>query len=113
MGPSFGLQRAGRRAAALITTAVFASHPNMSTADFDGSSYARNVSLDVNLDIFWTIDSATEIIRFAVHAKAASGWVGIGISEMGGMEGADITYYETSASIHAHDHHFFQQLVCV
>ncbi|CAN0057481.1 unnamed protein product [Scytosiphon promiscuus] len=62
--------------------------------DFDGY-YARNVSLDANLDVFWTIDTESETIRVAVHAKSASGWVGVGISEMGGMEGADILYYET------------------
>ncbi|CAM9101397.1 unnamed protein product [Ectocarpus fasciculatus] len=64
--------------------------------DFDGSSYARNVSLDTNVDIFWTIDLEAETIRLAVHAKAASGWAGVGISEMGGMEGADIVYYEAA-----------------
>ena len=64
--------------------------------DFDGSSYARNVSLNANVDIFWTIDTAGETIRVAVHAKAATGWAGVGISEMGGMEGADIVFYETA-----------------
>ncbi|CAM9950572.1 unnamed protein product, partial [Ectocarpus sp. 4 AP-2014] len=34
--------------------------------------------------------------RVAVHAKAATGWAGVGISEMGGMEGADIVFYETA-----------------
>lgn len=67
--------------------------------EFDGSSYARNMSLDANVDVFWTIDDEAETIRMAVHAKSASGWVGVGLSEMGGMEGADILYYETSVSI--------------
>ncbi|CAN0565530.1 unnamed protein product, partial [Laminaria digitata] len=66
------------------------------TVDFDRSSYARNVSLDANMDMFWTIDTDLEVIRVAVHAKAASGWAGFGVSEMGGMEGADIVYYEVS-----------------
>ncbi|CAN0202728.1 unnamed protein product, partial [Scytosiphon promiscuus] len=64
--------------------------------DFDGSSYARNVSLNANVDIFWTINMEAETIRLAVHAKSASGWVGVGTSEMGGMEGADLLFYETS-----------------
>lgn len=67
--------------------------------DFDGSSYARNVSVDTNVDIFWTIDLEAKTIRVAVHVKAASGWAGVGISEMGGMEGADIVYYETAVSV--------------
>lgn len=62
--------------------------------EFDGSSHARSASLDGDLDIYWTIDDEAETIRIAVHAKAATGWVGFGISEMGGMEGADIVFYE-------------------
>lgn len=61
-------------------------------------SFARNASLHANLDIFWTIDAELETIHIAVHAKAASGWAGVGISEMGGMEGADIVYYEAEVS---------------
>eukprot|EP00752_Nemacystus_decipiens_P002628 g2460.t1 len=64
--------------------------------DFDGSSYARNVTLSENVDIFWTIDTTAETIQVAVHAKAATGWASVGISEMGGMEGADIVFYETA-----------------
>lgn len=67
-----------------------------SAIDFDGSSYARNVSLDADLDVFWTIDDEADTIRVAVHAKAATGWAGVGFSEMGGMEGADIVFYETA-----------------
>ena len=62
--------------------------------EFKASVYARNASLSSNLDLFWTIDSDLGTIRVAVHAKAASGWAGLGMSEMGGMEGADIVYYE-------------------
>lgn len=66
---------------------------------FDGSSYARNVSLSASVDIFWTIDTELETLRVAVHAKTASGWAGFGVSEMGGMEGADIVFYEAAVSI--------------
>eukprot|EP00903_Cladosiphon_okamuranus_P022591 g20786.t1 len=69
----------------------------VSAIDFDGSSYARNVSLGTDLDIFWTIDAETESVRLAVHATAATGWVGVGFSEMGGMEGADIVFYEAAS----------------
>ena len=67
-----------------------------SAIDFDGSSYARNVSLDTDLDVYWTIDEEAETIRVAVHAKGAIGWAGVGASEMGGMEGADIVFYEAA-----------------
>ena len=54
--------------------------------------------MDVNMDVFWNIDTDLETIRVAVHAKAAVGWAGFGVSEMGGMEGADIVFYEVSVS---------------
>ncbi|CAM9519920.1 unnamed protein product [Sphacelaria rigidula] len=57
-------------------------------------SYSRNLTLDDNFDFYWTIDTDLATIRVAVHAKAATGWAGFGFSEMGGMEGADIIYYE-------------------
>ncbi|CBJ30301.1 conserved unknown protein [Ectocarpus siliculosus] len=92
-GTTFGARE--RLAFALFCgTSVFGLQAVAATDDFNGSSYARNVSLDTNVDIFWTIDLEAETIRVAVHAKAASGWAGVGISEMGGMEGADIVYYE-------------------
>ncbi|CAM9335196.1 unnamed protein product [Ectocarpus sp. 12 AP-2014] len=94
-GTTFGARE--RLAFALFCgTSVFGLQAVAATDDFDGSSFARNVSLDTNVDIFWTIDLEAETIRVAVHAKAASGWAGVGISEMGGMEGANIVYYETA-----------------
>ena len=71
---------------------------SVSAEGFEGATYARNVSLDPNLDVFWTIDTEAETIRVAVHAKAATGWAGVGLSEMGGMEGADILFYEVAVS---------------
>lgn len=68
----------------------------MAAESFDGSFYSRSVSLDLNLDVFWTIDNELETVRVAVHSKTSSGWAGIGVSEMGGMEGADIVYYEAA-----------------
>lgn len=65
---------------------------------FDGSSYARSASLDVNMELFWNIDTDLETIRVAVHAKSAPGWAGFGVSAIGGMEGADIVCYEVSVS---------------
>ncbi|CAN0178671.1 unnamed protein product, partial [Ectocarpus fasciculatus] len=92
-GIAFGI---GQRLALSLFCGLFILQAVAAVDGFDGSSYARNVSLDTNVDIFWTIDLDAETIRVAVHAKAASGWAGVGISEMGGMEGADIVYYETA-----------------
>ncbi|CAM9963515.1 unnamed protein product, partial [Ascophyllum nodosum] len=64
---------------------------------FDVSTYTRNASLGTDLDLFWTIDTNLETILVAVHAKTASGWAGLGVSEMGGMDGADIVYHEAAA----------------
>ncbi|CBJ30302.1 conserved unknown protein [Ectocarpus siliculosus] len=94
-GTTFGARQ--RFAFALFCgTSVLSLQAVAAADDFDGSSYARNVSLDTTVDIFWTIDLEADTIRLAVHAKAATGWAGVGISEMGGMEGADIVYYETA-----------------
>ncbi|CAN0293249.1 unnamed protein product, partial [Ectocarpus sp. 12 AP-2014] len=86
----------GQRLAVSLFGGLFVLQAAAAVDGFDGSSYARNVSLDTNVDIFWTIDLEAETVRVAVHAKAASGWAGVGISEMGGMEGADIVFYETA-----------------
>ena len=87
----------GRLSSAGVTSALFIL-ATAAAVEFDGSSYARNASLEANVNIFWTIDTDLEEIRVAVHAKAASGWAGFGVSEMGGMEGADIVFYEASVS---------------
>ena len=84
-------------AVAIISAAITTSTISRASGDeFDASSYARNASLGTDLDLFWTIDTDLQTIRVAVHAKAASGWAGFGVSEMRGMEGADIVYYEAA-----------------
>lgn len=104
MKSRFQLQcAAGGLATTLLTiliAAIFIGPAVAEIDEFDGSSYARNVSLD-NVNIFWTIDPEIGTIRLALHAKADSaelGWAGVGVSEMGGMEGADIVFYETAVS---------------
>ena len=98
MPSGLGLSRAAGKAATAAVFALAIVGKSAAAVDFDGSSYARNVSLSANVDIFWTIDTAGETIRVAVHAKAATGWASVGISEMGGMEGADMVFYETAVS---------------
>eukprot|EP00752_Nemacystus_decipiens_P015391 g13724.t1 len=92
----YGLPRVADQVAAVVL--ALASVRHSIAVDFDGSSYARNVSLSESVDIFWTVDTTIETIQVAVHAKAAMGWAGVGISEMGGMEGADIVFYETATA---------------
>lgn len=85
---------AGAGAAFLAVAIVFL--PAASGQEFDISSYNRNVSIHNDTNIYWTIDTKSETIRVAVHAKIASGWASFGFSEMGGMEGSDIVYYEVA-----------------
>jgi len=44
----------------------------------------------------WSI--AGEDINLAIEAKA-SGWVAFGISEAGGMKGADVVYFERTKTV--------------
>ncbi|CAM9395306.1 unnamed protein product [Sphacelaria rigidula] len=80
--------------AALASFVALATVCLPATAQQVNVSYSRNMTLDDNFDFYWTIDTELATIRVAVHAKAATGWAGFGFSEMGGMEGADIIYYE-------------------
>lgn len=72
-----------------LGSSLFAS---VSAQVVDG--FARSAPLSDDLDLYWTADVESEVFRLAVHAKEASGWLGFGVSEMGGMEGADIMFYE-------------------
>ena len=90
------LPNAAGRLLAVVAAVMISEQLLASAVDFDGSSYARNTSLNADLDVYWTIDEEAETIRVAVHAKAAAGWAGVGVSEMGGMEGADIVFYEAA-----------------
>ncbi len=94
-------QRAGPAVCGVIVAASMYGQQasSVSAQGFDGgAAYARNVSLDPNVDLFWAVDTEAETIRLALQAKAATGWAGVGISEMGGMEGADILFYEVAVS---------------
>ena len=63
---------------------------------------ANSIFLPTNADecngllFHWTIDKSKSKIHIAVAVKA-EGWAGIGFSEVGGMKGADIVYYEVSS----------------
>jgi hypothetical protein len=82
--------------------------PNLSTAEKTdytswlnlnfGTSYARHSFLastadpDLGAAVFWNIDG--DEIDFAVAVRA-EGWLSFGISEAGGMLGADVVRFET------------------
>jgi dopamine beta-monooxygenase len=96
-------------AAVTATKEVAESYfPNLSSADKTdynswlnlnfGTSYARHSFLastadpDLGAAVFWNIDG--DEINFAVAVRA-EGWLSFGISEAGGMLGADVVQFET------------------
>lgn len=94
MSTYFGRQLAGSLALLRLLSSLA---PAAASVVFNGESYqySRNASIHDDLDLYWTVDAEQSLFSVAVHAKAARGWLGFGVSEMGGMEGADIMYYET------------------
>lgn len=73
--------------------------------DAKSSSYSRHAFLVAAADddesgeddgaaIFWNVDES-DIIHFAIAVRAV-GWVGLGISEAGGMLGSDIALFTAS-----------------
>lgn len=75
----------------------------------DGGVYERSLFLPTAVDadqgvaLHWSIDQATEMIHLAVVARA-TGWVGVGIAETGGMLGSDIALY-TAKTMELQDTH--------
>mmetsp|Transcript_5138 Transcript_5138/g.7439 ORF Transcript_5138/g.7439 Transcript_5138/m.7439 type:complete len:645 (+) Transcript_5138:49-1983(+) len=74
--------------------------PYNSWLDINFSTYERHTFLTSNAGpgegaaVFWVVDG--DHIQFAVAVKA-SGWLGFGISEAGGMLGADVVTFRTSS----------------
>jgi len=69
---------------------------SLAAGRFTNNLFIPTVSDPCNgLAFHWKIDIDTSKIHVAV-AVEAEGWVGIGLSESGGMKGADIVYYEVS-----------------
>ena len=66
-----------------------------SVAVCDGQSvlaakYSYSLVLSsLNYELYWSFDPANENVSIAVRVKTL-GWVGLGVSEKGGMENADI-----------------------
>jgi hypothetical protein len=81
--------------------------------DAKSSSYSRHAFLASGDEsdgaaIFWTVDES-DIIHFAIAVRAV-GWVGIGISEAGGMLGSDIALFAASSPSVLVDAHVIDDL---
>jgi len=74
--------------------------PYLAWVGAHGAAYPRSLFLASGTDpasgiaLHWRMDD-DEQLHIAVAAKA-QGWVGFGLSENGGMRGADIVYFESS-----------------
>lgn len=60
--------------------------------DYSSSALLPSSSNDGGAAVFWSVDD--EAISFAVVVRA-TGWVGLGVSESGGMKGSDVALYES------------------
>jgi len=68
--------------------------PTVSLAALNNIAFTRSQQLDSDFLLRWTIEDGQ--IRIGIEATAA-GWVGFGITEAGGMKGADIVYFEAGS----------------
>lgn len=78
------------------------------------SSYSRHEFMngeeeDDGAAIFWNVDNDAQTVHFAV-AVHATGWVGFGISEAGGMIGSDMALFQASQPTEIVDAHVVDQL---
>jgi dopamine beta-monooxygenase len=60
-----------------------------------GGSASASTGGSTAVALHWRVDTAESKLRIAVAAEA-TGWVGLGISEMGGMKGSDIVVFQAS-----------------
>lgn len=66
-------------------------------ANFEHSAFLSGTTEGDGVAVHWTIDDSTRTIRLAVAAPA-TGWVGFGLAEAGGMKGADIVLFEAATN---------------
>ncbi|CAF2973272.1 unnamed protein product [Rotaria socialis] len=73
------------------------------------TTYRYSTELEKGIaDLWWTVDNGAKDITFELHMKT-TGWVALGISPGGGMEGADIGvgWVDTEGKVHFQDRHAF------
>lgn len=58
-------------------------------------SHQKFMGKNDQVSIFWEVDVESEMLKLVV-ASACKGWVGFGISDAGGMKGADMVIFEAS-----------------
>jgi hypothetical protein len=87
-----------------VTLSFFGESNNdayQSWLDVAASNYSNSLFFESTVDasqgvaVHWRLDRTAERIYLAVAARA-TGWVGFGISENGGMQGADILLFEAA-----------------
>ena len=71
----------------LKDSSAFAAFHAKNLGDFDNSHY-----LNDHVAVYWNVNDALIDVFVASDAK---GWIGFGISDAGGMRGADMVIYET------------------
>lgn len=75
----------------VVATLVGLSHSQF-TPLTPSESYTRTYTVEANNYVFWWKIINTNEIQIEVHCRSL-GWVGFGISPVGGMTGADITKF--------------------
>ena len=66
------------------------------SAVLDTAKYDRSHELKAeHMKIYWKIEGET--LKLALEAEA-TGWVGFGLGETTGMQGADVVYYEKASN---------------
>lgn len=66
-------------------------------SNFDHSAFLAGDVEGEGVAVHWTIDDDASTIRLAIAARA-TGWVGFGLAEAGGMKGSDIVLFEAATN---------------
>ncbi|CAF3224386.1 unnamed protein product, partial [Rotaria sp. Silwood2] len=73
------------------------------------TNYTHSTELQANIaDLWWTTDDVKEEITFELHIRS-TGWIALGISPAGGMQGADIAigWVDSLGKVTIQDRHAF------
>ncbi|CAF3333694.1 unnamed protein product [Rotaria sp. Silwood2] len=76
------------------------------------TTYKHTVELQANVaQLWWTVNDIEQEITFELHVNTV-GWIGLGISPAGGMQGADIAvaWVDTSGKVHIQDRFAFDKI---
>lgn len=78
------------------------SYPSHAFLVSNNSSKSEGDKYGDGAALFWNVNGVTHTIHFAIVARA-TGWVGLGISDAGGMLGADMALFEVASHTAAND----------